>query len=223
MGWQRNLVQRQWGGVGATPEVTRQSCRDQHPGGPCGPSQEADWACILGNPPGPRVEMLAQVHSLLSKAGPSSGCRWACLVHAAAVHHSGQACCLPQTLSLLPPAPRSPHALARCTQPCQPLLFLRPSPTTLSRPRGHPSSCPRQHTLFPLTGKAFSKTWFEYFLLWSLSCPPPTSSVLAHFSPVSLTIPTPTPQPRTRSVAMTSVQVCQPYWVVDIQSQGLSS
>lgn len=139
----------------------------------------------LGNPPGSHVEMLAQVHSLLTKTGPSSGCRRACRVHDAAVHRSGQACCLPPTLLRPPPARWSPHALAWCTQPCQPRPFSHPSPTTLSRPRGPPSSCPRQHTLFPRTAKAFSKTWFEYFLLWSLSCPapPPVSWLTSLLSP----------------------------------------
>lgn len=128
---------------------------------------------------------------------------------------------------------------AACPKPCRcSLLHLEPtrfgtvytalpaSPLLASQPH-HTQPARRTSFFLPtsahaisLTGKAFSKTWFEYFLLWSLSCPPPTSSVLAHFSPVSLTIPTPTPQPRTRSVAMTSVQVCRPCWVVDIRSQG---
>lgn len=217
VGWQRKLVQKQWGSVAATPEVkvTRQFYSGQNPTGPCGRRQEPYWAWLLGKhslPPVGKLSSKLALSWLKPATSPATGGpSWA---HDAAIYWPRlglvPSWCLLQTLWPLHTMTWSSNIFALCTQPCQPhLLVLLHS--------AHP-----EHLLLPaFFAHAVLSAWksilqdlvwglFFFFFLWNLSCQHPASSVLAHSSVSFWKYLSPTPQPKTYSLAVIFFCTCLP-------------
>lgn len=226
VGWQRKLVQKQWGSVAATPEVkvTRQFYSGQNPTGPCGRRQEPYWAWLLGKhslPPVGKLSSKLALSWLKPATSPATGGpSWA---HDAAIYWPRlglvPSWCLLQTLWPLHTMTWSSNIFALCTQPCQPhLLVLLHS--------AHP-----EHLLLPaFFAHAVLSAWKSILqdLVWGLffffSCeifPVNTLPPVSWLTPLSLSENTYPLHPSPRHILWqwySSAHACLLYWVINILS-----